>query len=275
MRYLLGTLSKEERERFEERYFSDDAEFEEIEIAEEELIDRYVRGELPAGDAAKFEQTLARSARLRERVEFAKLFADKLRAAEAPIVTPMHKETWWQRLFGSANVGRGPQLAFAFSTLLVLVAVTIVVVGWLQLRRQSQQLAARQAALEQRQRELDNQIDQFAGQGGAIVFLTLAPGATRSLTGLSQIHILPETSEVQLALNLRTTDYPSYRATINSTNHLSVFSKSDLKPQGTKNGPVLILSIPAQSLAAGDYHLTLSGEPTNERVDDYLFRVSR
>jgi len=293
-RYLLGTLSNEERERFEERYFSDDAEFEEIEIVEEELIDRYVRGELAASDAAQFEQTLARSARLRERVEFAKLFAAKLRTAESPA----RKASWWQRLFGFTDAGRGPQLALAFSSLLVLVAVTIVVMGWMQLRRQSQQLAAQQAVLDQRQRELErqaadlkSQMDQFARQGhpaptetplpqvpqepapqagAAVVFLTLAPGATRSASGLSQVRIQPGTSDVQLTLNLRgATEYSSYSVTINSIDHGSVFSKSDLKPRATK----LTLRVPAQRLPPGDYNLTLFGEPANESVDDYPFRV--
>jgi hypothetical protein len=296
MQYLLGTLSEEERERIEERYFSDDAQFEEVEIAEEELLDRYVRGELSASDAAQFEVRVARSTRLQERVEFAKLFAQRLRTAGADGATSSRK-TWWQRLFGFTDAGRGPQLALAFSTLLALVAATVMLVGWMQLRSESRQLAAQQAALDQRQRELDKQaadlkaqIDQFARQGYPIstetplpqvpqesapqvVFLTLAPGATRSVSGTSQIRILPGTSEVQLTLNLRASEYSSYRATINSTDHRSVFSKSDLKSQTTSTGDVLMLRVPAQNLPQGDYYLTLHGEPANERVDDYAFRV--
>ena len=299
MQYLLGTLSNEERERFEERYFSDDAEFEEVEIAEEELIDRYVRRELSASDAAQFEVRLARSAGLQERVDFAKLFADKLRTAGAAGVASSRKQSWWQRLFGFTDAGRGPQLALAFSTLLVLFAASVLLVGWMQLRRESQQIAAQQAALDQRQRELDKQaadlkaqIDQFARQGYPIstetplpqvpqesapqvAFLTLVPGATRSVSGTSQIRILPGTLEVQLILNLRTTEYSSYRAIITSTDNRSVFSKSDLKPQTTKSGDILMLRVPVQSLPQGDYYLTLHGEPANERVDDYPFRVIR
>lgn len=299
MRYLLGTLSEGERERLEEQYFSDDAQFEEIEIAEEELIDRYVREELAASDNAQFEQSLAGSARLRERVEFAKLFANKLRTAEAPVVAPKRKASWWQRLLGNTTAGRNSELALAFSALLVFVAVTVLLVGWLQLRAEWRRLAGQQATLNQRQQELDRQAadlktrsDEFArrGQpgpgetplpqispgpqsGGAVVFLTLAPGATRSASGTSQIHLLPETSDIQLTLNLRRTDYSSYRATINSIDHNDVFSQSNLKPLVTKNGATLILRIPAQRLAPGDYYLVLYGEPANESVDDYQFRV--
>ena len=83
MRYILGTLSEEERTRFEELYFSDDTEFENIEIAEEELVDRYVRSELSQEDQSRFEKTLAASPRLTERVHFASLWKNKV--ADAPV----------------------------------------------------------------------------------------------------------------------------------------------------------------------------------------------
>jgi hypothetical protein len=52
-----------------------------------------------------------------------------------------------------------------------------------------------------------------------------------------------------------------------------VFSKSGLKPRVTKKGAVLIVRVPAQRLPQGDYYVSLSGEPANESVDDYPFRV--
>ena len=50
IRYLLGGLSESERTSLEEKFFADDKEFEELEIAEGELVDRYVRRELSAAD---------------------------------------------------------------------------------------------------------------------------------------------------------------------------------------------------------------------------------
>ena len=77
-RYLLGSLSEEERATLEEKYFSDDTAFEEMQIAEEELIDQYVRAELSNEDRARFAAMVARSPRLAERVEFARVWKDKL-----------------------------------------------------------------------------------------------------------------------------------------------------------------------------------------------------
>ena len=294
MRYLLGTLSQEERAQLEERYFSDDKEFEEIEIAEDELIDRYIRGELTDTERKGIAELVARSPRLRERIEFAKLFADKLRVAEAPASAV--KTKWWEGLFGFATVGRGPQLAVGFSMVLVVVAVGVLLIGWWQLRQQSLRLAAQQAALEQRRRELDKQaaelkaqIDELARRGqptpsetpvpppvqeptpqtGAVLAFTLSPGTTRSASGASQIRISPGTNELRLALNLRGTDYSSYRVTINSVDRKNIFSKAGLKPQASK----LTFRVAAQLLPQGDYYVSLFGEPANESVDDYPFRV--
>ena len=75
MRYLLGKLSKGESARLEERSFVEDGVFEEIEIAEDELIDAYARGSLSSADRERFESKLLKSERVAERVEFAKLLS--------------------------------------------------------------------------------------------------------------------------------------------------------------------------------------------------------
>ena len=285
MRYLLGTLSEEERAKLEERYFADDKDFEEIEIAEEELIDRYVRGELTAAERTEFQQTVVRSPRLMERVEFAKLFADRLRPA--PAVTTV-KRRWWERF----STGSGPQLSLAFSAALVLLAFGVLLFGWWQLQQQSRRLAAQQAALDQRQRELDKQAAELAQRvqptptetpivpqepapqpGAALAAFTLFPGGTRSTSGSTDLRIRSGTSEVQLTLNLRAMDHSSYRVILNSPDRQNIFSKSSLKPHVTNNRGALTFRIPAQKLPPGDYYLSLFGEPANESVDDYPFRV--
>jgi hypothetical protein len=61
--YLLGTLPAEEAEALEERYFTDESGFEEVVLAEDDLIDEYLDGELPEESRHVFE------ARLQERPE--------------------------------------------------------------------------------------------------------------------------------------------------------------------------------------------------------------
>jgi len=307
MRYLLRTLSEQEGERVEERYFSDDAEFEELEIAEEELIDRYVRGELSQSDKDAFERTLVAVPRLRERVQFARLFENKLSATEIPLNQPgeirepvSDKVTWWHKLFGFPNAPQSPRLALAFSFGVLLVGAATVA-AWLQISRQSRQLAAQQAALDQRQRELDKRAadlkvkaEQLA-QGEqqlppetpsssptpqdpalpGIASLILSPGASRSIGQSNTVRIRAGTSQVQLTLKLRDNDYPSYRAVITKADHTEVFSRSDLRPRVKNNSVFLIFRVPVQHLSPADYIVTVYGplNAVNESVADYLFSV--
>jgi hypothetical protein len=301
VRYVLGTLSDEEKDRLEESYFVDDAEFEEFEIAEEELIDRYVRGELSKQESDQLEKAFARTPRLIQRVQIARVLANRLApepapaaAAETPQPRPA-RTSWWQPLFGLSSGSRAPAMAFGFSVLLLLLGGATLFAAYLSLREQSRQLTAQQAAIEQRQRELDKQAadlkaqtDQLARQVQlpsqsptpphvaptpqavpSVAFLTLSAGITRSGGGSKSVRLGPEISEVELKLDLRDTSYSSYRATIFNADRGEVFSKSGLRAQATR----LTLRVPAKQLSAGDYYVSIYGGPANESVADYPFRI--
>jgi anti-sigma factor RsiW len=69
--YLLGKLSEDEASSLESLYFSDDAAHDELLTAEDELIDRYVAGELRAADRERFEKLFLTEPSRRQRVEIA------------------------------------------------------------------------------------------------------------------------------------------------------------------------------------------------------------
>ena len=298
MDYILGTLSDDEAARLEESYFVDDAEFEEFEIAEEELIDRYVRGELSPQERDQLEKTFARSPRLIQRVQIARVLASRLAPEKVTVVqTPQPARarlSWWQSLFGSPNASRAPAMAVGFSVLLLLLGGATLFAAYLSLREQSRQIAAQQAVLEQRQRELDQQAANLKAQtdelarrvqlpsetpppqvsptpqaSAPVVFLTLSSGVTRSVGGSRTARLRPETSEVQLTLDLRDTSYPSYRATIINADRGEVFSRDGLRQQAAR----LTLRVPAKQLPPGDYYVSVYGGPANESVADYPFRI--
>ena len=187
LQYLLGTLSDEERARVEERYFSNDADFEEIEIAEEELIDRYVRGELSETDRNRFETNLAGLPRIAERVHFARTWKEKLASSPDNSIAASRVESrdvgrrqtsWWSNLFGFSGASRTPRLAVAFTVLLLLVGGTVVLTEWMRLREQSRQ----QSALEQRQRELDKQAADLKAQVEQLATQSPQPSPTENVT---------------------------------------------------------------------------------------------
>ena len=190
MRYLLGDLSEDEKTRMEEAYFADDAKFEELELAEEELIDAYVRQELSPEEEEQFKARLMQSPRLVERVNFAQALAEKADSTlpdadfverdfveqdlverdlvEPPIfVSPATQPTpgWWARLFSKPAF----QAAFATSVVLLLVGGVTLSYSWLQLRRESERLASERTELQRQKDELQKRSTE---QQGSIEQLT-------------------------------------------------------------------------------------------------------
>lgn len=70
--YLLGVLQAERRAEIEQRILSDDGFHQEVEIAEEELVDDYVSGELSAADRLSFEANFLASPLRRRKLQFAR-----------------------------------------------------------------------------------------------------------------------------------------------------------------------------------------------------------
>jgi len=174
VRYLLGELSEEEERNFESRYFANDQLFEELQIAESEVIDAYVSDRLPAQARKHLEQRLAKSPRLRERVAFARTFAgaipdvrlDQLPVgpAELPspnvnppvIPSPVPTLPSWKGLFkGLFELQPALTIALTACVVLILLGGAAVIVQSVRLRRESQRLVAERAAIEREREELN------------------------------------------------------------------------------------------------------------------------
>ena len=67
-RYLLGDLPETEQTAVEQEYFADQEKFEEVWAAENDLVDRYVRGRLSRAERELFERNYLQSPKHRERV---------------------------------------------------------------------------------------------------------------------------------------------------------------------------------------------------------------
>jgi len=73
IQYLLGELSAEEQLRIDEQLFVNDDYFERLMATEDELIEDYLRGRLPAKERQQFERNFLNSAALRKKVDRTKL----------------------------------------------------------------------------------------------------------------------------------------------------------------------------------------------------------
>src|SRR5258705_42314 len=155
MRYLLGKLSDSETARLEERYFADDSVFNEIETAEDELVDAYARGSLSSDDRKRFEELILRYKRLGERFEFAKEFsklASSQFASHRPVEVP-----WWKKLYDFLLIQhpgmRGAVTAGVFLLVLGIPAAFV----WMRLGDE-RRFNAERAAIEQQKQQLAQQL---------------------------------------------------------------------------------------------------------------------
>src|SRR5215213_3096370 len=136
-RFLLGELSPDEREHFEERLFADEDFAILVDGVEDDLIDDFARGKLKPGDRGRFKQQFLITAERQEHLKFATSLHKAL--TEGEVVDD-------RKYFGGWNWLRGrPSLAFSGAfAILLLVSGGVVVWQTLSRRNAQQQVAATQ-----------------------------------------------------------------------------------------------------------------------------------
>ncbi len=171
MRYLLGDLSEAEKQQIEERFFHDDAYYESLLVAEDELIYTYLCGALRQRERALFETQLEASVRRREKVAVVKaLMAEAAAAtkAEAPVVaappqthTPDESASWWQAI-ERLLAGRAVALQFAMAAAMLLLAIAGV---WLWVQTDS--LKSQVEIAEAKRRESEQKALEYRDQAAS------------------------------------------------------------------------------------------------------------
>src|SRR5579859_436331 len=88
IRYLTGTLSDADAEPLDERSVADDEFAARLEDVENDLIDQYVRGELPDDIRRDVESHYSATPAGREKIAFARAFARQQSAASSSLLDP-------------------------------------------------------------------------------------------------------------------------------------------------------------------------------------------
>ncbi|HKP12406.1 MAG TPA: hypothetical protein VJZ91_09865 [Blastocatellia bacterium] len=298
VRYLLGHLDEPEQERVERAYLADADWQERLAIAEDELIDDYIHGTLPAADRAAFETHFLNSPRRHERVMFARAWQQYVSKASPARPAETRPETT-----------RRPSRTAVW----LLLAATVVLAaggGWLavesaRLRRELAQSQAERAALAQSEAESRRQVDderarsealaqqlnevQPQGPGEAnrngstlptpaIASFMLAAGMTRGAGEAQSLSVPRGATQVRLQLLFRPPDSSpdsTYRAVLRTTEGRVVLSRDGLKAQA--RGAAHIVNLSTATLASGAYILTLDKHAAGsyETVAEYAFTVAR
>ena len=307
-RYLLGELSESERADLERRYFAEAAVFERLSQCESDLMDDYARGRLSPETRERFEKAYLADPERRARLRFSEALVAKLDREVSPGLIPQEAETtsWWQKLF-LPFIGRQRALAFSFAVLLLMVLGS----AWLllrtsRLRNELAQTRATEAAREQHERELQQQlIDEQARNQQLIAeldreraqptpevgiaspkntapafvsLLLVASGLRGAETRSPTLSIPAGTQEVRIELKTAENEYQSYQLELHALGGKAIFDRKKVKPTITKSGATFGFSVPASRFTSGDYILTLKGVMPTGEVEDVskaLFRVEK
>jgi hypothetical protein len=127
-RFFLGAMSDEERTAFETAFIADEATFDHVRAAEDDLVEQYVRGTMSPGDRSLFAASYLVSAANRERVDLTRAMIKTVAGwSESEKVEGV---SIWESITAFL-VGNRLALGSAFAVL----AVTAV--GWFALMRNS------------------------------------------------------------------------------------------------------------------------------------------
>jgi hypothetical protein len=294
-RYLLGELSEAEQTALEDEYFINPSEYNRLCKVEDELLDAAARGALSEIDRERFERSYLTNPQRRRHMMFARALTqvvDENRAAKrdapqtagrARIERPGSGLSWLSHL---ARLPSGLRLALsATAALLILLGGTWLVIETSRLRarlaealresearRLQEQTQARQIAdLEAQYKQLAEERERLQAQlqaakenvstAPAPVIYALSLRAFRDPGGQEpQPLIIPHgAKEASLRINLTEHAFPGYQVMLLTTDGKEVFAIKGLSPQASRNGYVLIVSIPTSKFADGDNVISLGG----------------
>jgi hypothetical protein len=274
--YLLGLLTPEGRTALEERLFTDEAFYEELLIAEDELIDLYLAGRIPDAEREPFESNFLAAPERRKKLRFARALRRRVEAeassavdaaaADASFATDAAESETGSRVDGGEaarpfyrrlnfiNALRARRPALAFS--LAAFALLLLLVGSWALMRGTK-----------------------STQGPRRVFaVTLGPALGRGDgdESLTRIHVAPDSDEIHLRLPLRGDEYRSYNAALLSAEGSTILTADGLLPEPYEGGRAVLFRAPPTALPPGDYKLKLTGlnaDGAHEPAGSYPFRV--
>lgn len=262
VRYLLGDLRGKQTVSLEQQYFANDDRFEYLRAMEDELIDRYLRGELSARDSGLFQIHFLTSPLRRERVESARA----LIAAVAPSAMVFRRNTYQQT--------RWTPLAWCFACAMLLLAIGLSWAIWENVGLQNQ-LAIAKLALEHHEHDI---------RGGAVVpsapltmSFVLAP-VQRGLGNGNRLIVPPDAQSLDLSVDLPPSAQPPYRAIFRTPDGDQVGTSSDIVERASPAGMVAVIKIPAAVFYSETYILTLQGSRPRLGFRDlrsYAFTVAR
>lgn len=297
--YLLGLLSEAETEQLDELSVTDETFAWRLRAAEDDLVDAYVRGDLPAQTRARFEEFYLASPRHRQRVEFARSLArTTARAGDqpnglAPAVSASSTHAprqargartsgaWWLLAAAAAVV-------VAFGAMLVRTglvrpdtsAPTTAIGGTNPAQGSSAPPPTAKTPADSPSVATAPVAAGRAPSGPVVTAepVVLSPD-TRAAGSIRALTIPQNADRVAFDLRLETSDFPRYQATLKDPGtDRAVWQSGWIAPAVKGESPVVPITVPARALKPQHYTFELTGRTDANRTDlvaSYVFEVAR
>lgn len=321
--YLLGLLPEQDAEHLDELSISDDELAWRLRVVENDLVDAYVAGTLTGETLKRFESVYLSSERRRQKVEFAESFlgavdrqagpADAVARHDfgRPAVPSQDRVAPKPAPFYERKVPRStPAWGLAAAAALLLVASGALLFQEGRLRNGLSEAQTRSAALDQRTRELEQQLANQrtanaeterelarvresmaalaqesaaarprdrSGVPSLTTALVLLP-QTRAVGPIASLTVPEGADRVSFELRLESNEFPRYEVALKdpATNEV-VWRSSRLTSSLRGNDPAVTVSVPASVLKPQHYSLELSGRRAagaSEVVGSYTVRIA-
>jgi cell division protein FtsB len=300
-RYLLGELAEPQQLELEQGLMTSTERFNRLLVAEDELVDEYLRGTLSAREEEKFDDYFLCAPERRRKLRF-------FRSLRRYICSHGAQTFWrWPEFLTFRPF---PHRIIEAS---LAAALSLIVLGgsWLTFRIQhlnhlleqarSQTVPAgerddgqrQQAQLLARNDQLTSEVQFHKGQRAVLeqeltrasalrrssplmIPFPLTSGTVRSGGEMKKVTIPPGATWVQLQLDLGASDYRKYQTVLQSAEAEEIANQTTPSIKIGNDVEGVVLTVPAKRLPYGDYSLKLSGVPAvgdPENIGSYTFRV--
>jgi len=236
VRYLLDRMGKSEREAFERNYFENDALFEEVAAAEDDLIASYLRGELGFWTRRRFRRLYLSDPRRRKRVELVSGLID--------VARPLAVEQ---------SALRRPSRVVLAAAYAAGILLPCIVAGWALVREKRAVVEIAELRAVEQTFTIVPETELLRGPGRAVRWRV--PPGVRTIT----LHLS------------RPEQAGPYTARVLTPEGTVVWATQGLRDIGADLG----LSVSASALPPGDYIVFLESENGGARAAEYSFSIAR
>lgn len=245
--FLLGEVDDEVREHIESLFLTDEAARDQVNGAEQDLIEEYLDNSLSAADRERFLAQYGATPQLRRKLRIAETIHDWTTSeANVNTVAPV-RESWWDRLRARMRFRAVYAVPIAVGAMILIVGAAV----WINREREHRSVERELARL--------NSTSSLREVPSQMLSLELSPVAVRSVEQGAEFEPSASVRLVQLRLLwLQQERYPSYRAVIRRFDGGEPYKVSDLKPEN-EGGHAIRLRLPSDILTRGLYQIMLSG----------------